>query len=111
MPLYQLFLSVLQASISKCVYLTNRIKFISENTEHLFFVLLSVKIKVQVNEQITDLSFYCIFLLWKCALYMFLVLSAPLSFLMFLRSWCVALWNLIVLVNSLVISDSRRWLV
>ena len=41
----QMFLIVFQASISKFVYLTNRIKFVSENTENLFFVLFYVKYK------------------------------------------------------------------
>ena len=55
-----------------CLYLTNRIKLISENTENIFFCPFVCKINVQVNEQITDFTFYCIFyfqLLWKCSLY------------------------------------------
>ena len=39
----QPFLNVLQASISKFVY----IQQISENTEHIFFVLLSVKLRLK----------------------------------------------------------------
>ena len=42
-PLSQLFLSVLQASHSVVVYLQNTIRLVSENTENVFSVLLSVK--------------------------------------------------------------------
>ena len=40
-----------------CFYVTNRINLISENTENIFIVC---SIKVQVNEQFTDFSFYFI---------------------------------------------------
>ena len=52
-------LCVLQASISKFVYIY-RIKFISEYSENISLSFCQVN-KVQVNEQMTDLSFYCIF--------------------------------------------------
>ena len=52
-------LQICEGTIDVQAYISKFNTFISENTDNLFFVL-----KVQVNEQITYLSFYCIFRKW-----------------------------------------------